>query len=60
MRVLNIMIIMLVLIMSVGAVCATDSISDDITSDGNQEKLETTQDNLIVMGGKLTIILSIK
>ena len=50
MRVLNIMIIMLVLIMSVGAVCATDSISDDITSDGNQEKLETTQDNLIVMG----------
>ena len=39
MKVSRVMIIMLVLIMSVGAVCATDDISDDVISNDSQEIL---------------------
>ncbi|SDA64442.1 C1 family peptidase [Methanobrevibacter millerae] len=39
MKVLKIMIVMLVLIMSVGAVCAADDISDEIISDDGQEDM---------------------
>ena len=45
MKVLKIMIVMLVLIMSVGAVCAADDISDEIISDGGQEEVYTTSEN---------------
>ena len=43
MKILNIMIVMLVLIMSVGAVCAADDISDEIISNDGQDTLEITQ-----------------
>ena len=39
MKILNIVIVMLVLIMSVGAVCAADDISDEIISDDGQDTL---------------------
>ena len=39
------MIVMLVLIMSVGSVCAADNISDEIISDGGQENVYTTSEN---------------
>ena len=41
---------MLVLIMSVGAVCATDDISDEIISDGGQDTLEITQNDIYTTG----------
>ena len=47
MKILNVMIVMLVLIMSVGAVCAADDISDEIISDDGPEILESTQDDVI-------------
>ena len=47
MKILNIVIVMLVLIMSVGAVCAADDISDEIISDDGPEILESTQDDVI-------------
>ena len=46
MKILNIMIVMLVLIMSVGAVCAADDISDEIISNDGQDTLEITQDDI--------------
>ncbi len=46
MKVLKIAIIMLVLIMSVGAVCAADSALDDVMSDDSQDILKTTQDDI--------------
>ncbi|WP_407421052.1 hypothetical protein [Methanobrevibacter sp.] len=45
MKVLKIMIVMIVLILSVGAVCAADEISDDI-SDDNRDILKITQDEI--------------
>ena len=45
MKVLKIMIVMLVLIMSVGAVCAADNIAEDIISDGGKEDVYTTNEN---------------
>ncbi len=50
MKVLKIMIVMLILIMSVGAVCAADDISDEIISDDGSEILESTQDDVISVG----------
>ena len=50
MKVLKIMIVMLVLIMSVGAVCAADDISDEIIIDGSQNTLEITQYNIYTTG----------
>ncbi|MEE1155944.1 MAG: hypothetical protein U0K80_00875, partial [Methanobrevibacter sp.] len=47
MKILNVMIVMLVLIMSVGAVCAADNITDEIISDDGPEILESTQDDVI-------------
>ena len=44
------MIVMLVLIMSVGAVCAADDISDEIIIDGSQNTLEITQYNIYTTG----------
>ena len=46
MKILNIMIVMLVLIMSVGAVCAADDISDEIISNDSQDTLKITQDDI--------------
>ena len=40
------MIVLLVLIMSVGAVCAADDISDEIISNDSQDTLEITQDDI--------------
>ena len=45
MKVLKIMIVMIVLILSAGAVCAADDISDDI-SDDNRDILKITQDEI--------------
>ena len=50
MLVLIMLIVMLVLIMSVGAVCAADDISDEIISDGGQDTLEITQDDIYTTG----------
>ena len=50
MKILNIVIVMLVLIMSVGAVCAADDISDEIISDDGQDTLEITQDEIYATG----------
>ena len=41
---------MLVLIMSVGAVCAADDISDEIISDDGQDTLEITQNYIYTTG----------
>ena len=46
MKILKIMIVMLVLILSVGAVCAADDISDEIISNDGQDTLEITQDDI--------------
>ena len=46
MKMLKIMIVMLVLIMSVGAVCAADDISDEIISNDGQDTLEITQNDI--------------
>ena len=51
MKILKIMIVMLVLIMSVGAVCAADDISSEIISDGDQNTLEITQNDIYTTGG---------
>ena len=45
MKVLKIMIVMLVLILSAGSVCAADNITDEIISDGGQENVYTTSEN---------------
>ncbi len=50
MKVLKIMIVMLVLIMSVGAVCAVDDISGEIISDDSQDTLEIMQDDVYTTG----------
>ena len=44
------MIVMLVLIMSVGAVCAVDDISGEIISDDSQDTLEIMQDDVYTTG----------
>ena len=44
MKALKIMIIMLVLIMSVGAVCATDDIADNVISDDGQDDIYTADE----------------
>ena len=46
MKVLKIAIVMLILIMSVGAVCAAESISDDAIGDDSNEILETVQQDI--------------
>ncbi len=50
MKILKIMIVMLILIMSVGAVCASDNISDDIICDDSQNNLEITQNDIYTSG----------
>ena len=50
MDVLKIMIVMLVLTMSVGAVCAADNVNDGAISDDGQDILEITQDNIYAVG----------
>ena len=55
MNVLKIMIVMLILIMTMGAVCAAENIADDIVGDDSQEILKnvqgdiTTYDNLDIL-----------
>ena len=44
------MIVMLVLILSVGAVCAADDISDEAISDDGQDTLEITQNDIYTTG----------
>ncbi|WP_407415117.1 hypothetical protein [Methanobrevibacter sp.] len=44
MKVLKILIVMLILIMSVGAVCAAESISDNAIGDDSNIILETVQE----------------
>ena len=46
MKALKIMIVMLVLIMSVGAVCAAENITSDIVSDDSQDILETVHEDI--------------
>ena len=46
MDVLKIMIVMLVLIMSLGVVCAADNVSDVAISDDGQDTLQITQDEI--------------
>jgi predicted outer membrane repeat protein len=46
MKVLKILIVMLIFIMSVGAVCATENITDDAIGDDSQEILETVQEDI--------------
>ena len=50
MKIMKIMIAMLVLIMSVGAVCAADDISDEIISDGGHDTLEIMQYDIYTTG----------
>ncbi|WP_407412997.1 C1 family peptidase [Methanobrevibacter sp.] len=50
MKTLKIVIFMLILFISVGAVCATDAYSEDNLSDDNQDILETTQDDVLAVG----------
>ncbi|WP_407433039.1 C1 family peptidase, partial [Methanobrevibacter sp.] len=50
MKIMKIMIVMLILIMSVGVVCAADVISDEIISDGGQDTLEITQNYIYTTG----------
>ena len=46
MNVLKILIVMLILIMSVGAVCAAESITEDAIGDDSKEILETVQEDI--------------
>ena len=46
MKALKILIVMLVLIMSVGAVCAAENITDDAMGDDSKEILETVQEDI--------------
>ena len=46
MKALKILIVMLILIMSVGAVCAAESITDDAMGDDSKEILETVQEDI--------------
>ena len=46
MNVLKIMIVMLILIMTMGAVCAAENIADDIVGDDSQEILKTVQEDI--------------
>ncbi|WP_296886274.1 hypothetical protein, partial [uncultured Methanobrevibacter sp.] len=50
MKIMKIMIVMLILIMSVGVVCAADDISDEIISDGGQDTLKIMQDDIYTTG----------
>lgn len=47
MKILKIMIVMLILIMSVGAVCAADAPGDDGVGEDNLDILETTQEDTV-------------
>ena len=46
MKALKILIVMLILIMSVGAVCAAESITDDAIGDDSKEILQTVQEDI--------------
>ena len=46
MKVLKILIFMLILIMSVGAVCAAESVTDDAMGDDSKEILQTVQEDI--------------
>ena len=46
MKALKILIVMLILIMSVGAVCAAESITEDAIGDDSKEILETVQEDI--------------
>ena len=46
MKALKILIVMLILIMSAGAACAAESISDDVMGDDSKEILQTVQEDI--------------
>ena len=46
MKALKILIVMLILIMSVGAVCAAESITDNTISNDSKEILQTVQEDI--------------
>ena len=46
MRILKILIVMLILMMSVGAVCAAESVADDAIIDDSGEIVETVQEDV--------------
>ena len=50
MKVLKILIVMLILIMSVGAVCAAECMADDAIGDDSKEILETVQEDITTDG----------
>lgn len=50
MRIFKIAVVLLILIMSVGAVCAANATSDDMLSDDNQDNLKTTQEDMSSIG----------
>ena len=50
MKILRITIIMLFLVMSAGAVCAADNLSDDIAGDDNSHVLKAVQDDIYSAG----------
>ena len=47
MKLLKIFIVMLILIMSAGAVCAAESVTDDVMGDDSQDILKTTQNDIL-------------
>ena len=49
MKALKIMIVMLILIMSVGVVCAAENITEDIKYDDSQDILESTQEYVVAV-----------
>ena len=51
MKVLKILIVMLILIMSVGAVCAADNMTDDAMGADNKEISETVQEDIATDDG---------
>ncbi len=50
MKALKILIVMLILIMSVGAVCAAENLTDDAMGDDSKEILETVQEDITADG----------
>ena len=49
MKALKIMIVMFILIMSVGTVCAAENITEDIVGDDSQDILESTQEYVVAV-----------
>ena len=49
MKALKIMIVMLILIMSVGAVCAAENTTEDIVGDDSPDIMESTQKDVVAV-----------